>query len=85
MALISDGSMVLLSTNLTMCAIRKVFGNPVGAVHKELDNSYIPQYIAVVNMGMSKWCIQRKRGPKRNTHCVRIKVVLVPSSLQTVP
>jgi len=34
MALISNGSMMLLSTNLTTCAIRKVFGNPVGAVHK---------------------------------------------------
>ena len=34
MALISKGSVALLSTNLTTCAIRNVFGNPIGAVHK---------------------------------------------------
>ena len=34
MALILNRSMVLLSTNLTTCAIRTVFENPIGAVHK---------------------------------------------------
>ena len=51
MALISNGSVMLLSTNLTTCAMQI---RDLQMVHKELDNSYIPQYIVVVNIEMSK-------------------------------
>ena len=45
-------------------------------VHKELDNSYIPQYIVVVNIKMSKCGIEGKCSQKHNTHYLRIKCVL---------
>ena len=47
MALISNGSIMLLSTNLTTCAVQII---DLQMVHKQLNNSYIPQYVVVVNM-----------------------------------
>ena len=46
MALISNGSMVLLKYKLNTCAVQII---DLQMVHKELDNLYIPQYIVVVN------------------------------------
>ena len=45
-------------------------------VHKELNTSYIPQYIVVVNIKMSKCGIEGKCSQKHNTHYLRIKCVL---------
>lgn len=45
-------------------------------VHKQLNNSYIPQYIVVVNIEMSKCGIEGKCSQKHNTHYLRIKCVL---------
>lgn len=42
---------MLLSTNLTTCAMQIT---DLQMVHKELDNSYIPQYIVVVNIKVPK-------------------------------
>ena len=53
MALISNGSVMLLSTNLTTCAMQIT---DLQMVHKELDNSYIPQYIVVVNTKALIYC-----------------------------
>ena len=53
MALISNGSVMLLSTNLTTCAMQIT---DLQMVHKELDNSYIPQYIVVVNIEIPIYC-----------------------------
>ena len=53
MALISNGSVMLLSTNLTTCAMQIT---DLQMVHKELDNSYIPQYIVFVNIKVLIYC-----------------------------
>lgn len=45
-------------------------------VHKQLNNSYIPQYIVVVNIEMSKCVIEGKCSQKHNTRYLRIKCVL---------
>lgn len=45
-------------------------------VHKQLNNSYIPQYIVAVNIEMSKCGIEGKCSQKHNTHYLRIKCVL---------
>lgn len=45
-------------------------------VHKQLNNSYIPQYVVAVNIKMSKCGIEGKYSQKHNTHYLRIKCVL---------
>ena len=45
-------------------------------VHKQLNNSYIPQYVVVVNIRVPKYGVKGERGQKRNTHYLRIKCVL---------
>ena len=45
-------------------------------VHKELNTSYIPQYVVVVNLRVPKYGAKGERGQKRNTHYLRIKCVL---------
>lgn len=45
-------------------------------VHKQLNNSYIPQYIVFVNIEMSKCGVEGKCSQKHNTHYLRIKCVL---------
>lgn len=45
-------------------------------VHKELNTSYIPQYVVVVNIRVPKYGAKGERAQKRNTHCLRIKCVL---------
>ena len=72
-ALISNGSTMLLSTNLTTCAMQIT---DLQMVHKQLNNSYIPQYIVVVNIEMSKCGVEGKCSQKHNTHYLRIKCVL---------
>ena len=53
MALILNESMMLLSTNLTTCAMQIT---DLQMVHKQLNNSYIPQYIVVVNTEVFIYC-----------------------------
>ena len=65
--------------------------------HKELDNSYIPQYIAVVNMEVFIYCtfpvVEKANAHylrikcvlqahhENNAYCVRIKGVFLPHSI----
>ena len=44
-------------------------------VHKQLNNSYIPQYVVVVNMQLLIYCAF-PTVKKANTHYLRIKCVL---------
>ena len=53
MALISNGSVALLSTNFTTCALQII---DLQMVHKYLDNLYIPQYIVAVNIEIPIYC-----------------------------
>lgn len=72
MALISNGSIMLLKYKLNnVCDA----DNRPTMVHKQLNDSYIPQYIVFVNIKVLIYCTFPVV-EKANTHYLRIKCVL---------